>query len=59
MIDTPQSSQVRGMVWNISYAHFIFLGIMYHLDLTPLTRDEQRSCVGVFVDGRLVPLLHC
>jgi hypothetical protein len=46
MIDTPHSSQVQAMVWNISYTGFMPLDIKYHLDLTPFTRDEQRSSVG-------------
>jgi hypothetical protein len=34
MIDTSESSQVQGTVWNISYACFIPLDIMSHLDLS-------------------------
>jgi hypothetical protein len=46
MIDTPQSSQVQGMVLNISYARFIPMDVMSHLICSPFTRDEQRSTVG-------------
>jgi hypothetical protein len=46
MIDTPHSSLVQGIVWNIYYASFMPLDIMYHLDLNPFSSDEQRSSVG-------------
>jgi hypothetical protein len=37
------------MVWNVSYARFIPLDIMSHLDLFSFTRDEQRSSVEVLL----------
>jgi hypothetical protein len=50
MINTPHSSQVQDMVWNISYASFIPLDIMYHLGLSSLYSGRAKvkvKCGGV------------
>ena len=46
-----KSSQVQGMGWNISYAHFIPLEVMFHLSPFCFTLGRAKAKCGGVVDG--------
>ena len=47
------------MGWDISYAHFISLEVMFHLSPFSFTRGRAKAKCGGVVDGCYVPILGC